>query len=733
MKCMFNITRGLYSLPILLFFFSLNSFAQVGIGNTDPSSASLLDIGDGTHDNTKGILIPRVSLESLTTLSPITPATGAEESLLVYNTNASIGKGFYYWNGDTRWVRIMASDAPIDKWSLTGNEATNSDFLGTTNNQSLRIRTNDTERMRVLADGKVVINGTSPITDTRLTVSESDANRAVFGSTGSGEGIRGEASSGLGVMGLTETGVGVRGASLGNGYGGVFSGNNTNAVGALIAGGNQPLLEFSDTGTGASITGSSFGVTGFGRSTDSGVGVVGIGDGLSSLPIGRPSAVGVIGYGWQAGVFGQSGYDNNYGVHGKSLSGGAGVYGEVDSEGIGVSGNAPTGTGVQGVSDSGDGVVGLTNGTGVASGVFGWSYNEAYGGWFSSSTSTNSTGTGTGLVATMGLAAITLPNGSGVAANGVKTGIYASASASGSGSTNSGNAAGEFNLGSHPSGGTNTIRASAKIAGYHQGAVPVPSGGGTGTTGSTNTNNYYGGYFAGGVGGGFSIPPAYAYVGIKHGALTNGTYGTNYKIIGNGNVSTLVDDSAGNKRILFAPEAPEILFEDYGVGKLQNGSVYIEIDPLFAKSIHVSEKHPLKVFIQLEGECNGVFVTEKTASGFLVKELNGGTSNTPFSYHIVANRADDIASDGSIASKHVGLRFPIGPGPAEMMETRVVKVKEDKVKSEKAKDKTAASTESDIQAVEKHSSSEPQLLQEQQPADTPVKSSNNNMQLQESK
>ena len=98
-----------------------------------------------------------------------------------------------------------------------------------------------------------------------------------------------------------------------------------------------------------------------------------------------------------------------------------------------------------------------------------------------------------------------------------------------------------------------------------------------------------------------------------------------------------------------------------------------------------------------------------------------------------ANRADDIASDGSIASKHVGLRFPIGPGPAEMMETKAVEVKEDKVKHEKAKDKTAASTESDIQAVEKHSSSEPQLLQEQQPADTPVKSSNNNMQLQESK
>src|SRR5690554_1159702 len=712
---------GLYSLPILLFFFSLNSFAQVGIGNTNPSSASLLDIGDGTHGNTKGILIPRVRLTDLNTASPIDPAIEAEESLLVYNTNETIGKGFYYWNGGTRWIRIMASDAPIDKWSLTGNEATNSSFLGTTNNQALRIGTNNIERMRVLADGKVVINGTSPIVDTRLTVSESGANRAIFGSTESGEGIEGEATIGEGIMGLAVTGTGVRGVSLENGYGGVFSGNNTNAVGALIAGGDQPLLHFTDTGTGASITGRSYGVTGLGNAVDSGVGVVGIGDGLASLPVVRPSAVGVIGYGWQAGVFGQSGYNNYYGVHGKSLSGGAGVYGEVDSEGIGVSGNAPTGIGVQGESTYGDGVIGLTNGTGVASGVFGWAKNEAHGGWFSSTTSTDTPGTGTGLIGIMGLSAITLPTGSGVAANGVKTGIYASAFASERSSTNSGNAAGEFNLGTNPEGDPNTIRARAKIAGYHHGRL-IGSG-------NNNVGSYYGGYFEGGV-----TSPAYSYVGIKHDTDANGTGGTNYKIIGNGAVSTLVDDSAGNKRVLFAPEAPEILFEDYGVGKLQNGSVYINIDPLFAKSIHVSEKHPLKVFIQLEGECNGVFVTEKTASGFLVKELNGGKSNTPFSYHIVANRADDIASDGNIASKHVGLRFPIGPGPAEMMETRVVKVKEDKVKSEKAKDKTAASTESDIQAVEKHSSSRPQLLQEQQPTDTPVKSSNNKeMQLQKSK
>ncbi|NGX83475.1 hypothetical protein [Aequorivita sp. KMM 9714] len=677
---MLNIKRGLYSLPILLFFFSLESFAQVGIGNTNPSSASLLDIGDGTDDNTKGILIPRVNLTNLNSLSPIeqNPATDQVESLLVYNTNETTGKGFYYWNGGTRWVKLIASDAPIDKWSLTGNEITDDDFLGTTNDQPLRIRTNYAERFRIPNAYQVHAMGNG----TASTPFYSWASDTDIGMYRISDDILGFSTNGIQRMIILSDGrVTVNSSSVFNSTFNSFATGNRMAIAAQAVNNNAVYAETTGTGDAVlGITSSGNGV--WGQSKD-GIGVIGIGT-ISGV-----------------GVQGQSNGTGNA-VQGIALFSGDGVVGE---------------------STYGNGVVGYTNGIENASGVLGWASNETAGGWFISSTSTNppTPGTGTALIGAMGSISITPPNGSGVTANGVKTGIYASASASGTGSTNSGNAAGEFTLGTNPVGGTNTIRARAKIAGYHYGRLIG--------IGSNNINSYYGGYFEGGV-----TSPAYSYVGIKYNAGTNGDGGTNYKIIGSGIVSTLVDDSAGNKRILFAPESPEILFEDYGVGKLQNGSVYINIDPLFAKSIHVSEKHPLKVFIQLEGECNGVFVTEKTASGFLVKELNGGTSNTPFSYHIVANRADDIASDGSIASKHVGLRFPIGPSPAEMMETQAMEVKEDKVKIEKVKGKSAKSTQLDIQATEKHSNSEPQLLQEQQPANTPIKSSNtNNMQLQESK
>ena len=60
-----------------------------------------------------------------------------------------------------------------------------------------------------------------------------------------------------------------------------------------------------------------------------------------------------------------------------------------------------------------------------------------------------------------------------------------------------------------------------------------------------------------------------------------------------------------------------------------------------------------------------MYVTEKTKLGFRVKELQNGTSNVAFSWNLVANRADALNPDGSISSKHVGVRLPIGPNKLE--------------------------------------------------------------------
>jgi hypothetical protein len=207
-------------------------------------------------------------------------------------------------------------------------------------------------------------------------------------------------------------------------------------------------------------------------------------------------------------------------------------------------------------------------------------------------------------------------------------------------------------------------QASARLAGY-----------------DTTNSMYYGGYFDGGqdaVGGFISTSAGdingdanttdYAWVGVRYG-------GTNYKIMGGGSVSTIVKDvnDKTKSRILFAPESPEITFTDSGSGKLINGKAEIKIDPILTDAIYVDDKHPLKVFIQLEGDSKGTYVTNKSAKGFTVKELQNGNSNIPFSWQLIANRADSKDSEGKIRSKHVDVRFPIAPEKVKKQEATISK------------------------------------------------------------
>ena len=65
----------------------------VKIGNdvSPPHSSAMLEVESAS----KGVLVPRVNIEDLNTAAPV---DGPEESLLVFNTNNSTGKGYYYWD-----------------------------------------------------------------------------------------------------------------------------------------------------------------------------------------------------------------------------------------------------------------------------------------------------------------------------------------------------------------------------------------------------------------------------------------------------------------------------------------------------------------------------------------------------------------------------------------------------------------------------------------------------------
>jgi len=171
-------------------------------------------------------------------------------------------------------------------------------------------------------------------------------------------------------------------------------------------------------------------------------------------------------------------------------------------------------------------------------------------------------------------------------------------------------------------------------------------GSSTGVIGYATTSGYPN------CGGTFQCGGSISYVGGFNSS------GTMYKVTGTGSAGTIIKNDYNDEVNMFCPEAPEILLTDYGIGKLLGGKCHITLDPLLSKNIKVNEEYPLKVFIQVEGECNGVYVTNKTQIGFDVYELHGGLSNTPFSWTVVANR-DNLKDDsGKVISNNL-VRFPL--------------------------------------------------------------------------
>ena len=169
----------------------------------------------------------------------------------------------------------------------------------------------------------------------------------------------------------------------------------------------------------------------------------------------------------------------------------------------------------------------------------------------------------------------------------------------------------------------------------------------------------------------FTYSQSLVSAGIYTNQLLNGACrvnyynGTQYKILGTGTVSTIVDDMNDKKVVMHAPETPEIYFQDYGSGQLVNGKAHITLDPTFAKNVTINDKHPLRVFVQLEGDCKGVYITNKTTAGFDVVELNAGTSDVAFQWSITCNRAD-VKLKGGYIGHNEDMRFEDAPADEPM-------------------------------------------------------------------
>lgn len=143
-----------------------------------------------------------------------------------------------------------------------------------------------------------------------------------------------------------------------------------------------------------------------------------------------------------------------------------------------------------------------------------------------------------------------------------------------------------------------------------------------------------------GVYGGVNYP-----TGIGVYALNEDITATGYGSYVDGNFAVVTGTKSGSiptsngNQLVYSMESPEIWFEDFGQATLVNGTAHISFEKLFNEAVLIDDAHPMHVFLQEQGDCNGLyFVPDADGKGFSVKEKQRGKSTITFSYRITAKR-----------------------------------------------------------------------------------------------
>lgn len=226
--------------------FSLACFAQVGVGTTTPNGA--LDVSSSTN----GFVPPRVALTATNVAAPISNPNGGGNPVagtIVWNTNTSsptpataVAPGLYYWDG-SRWVAFAGSPGGLD-WSLTGNSGTTvgTNFIGTTDAQDLRFKTNGIDRMNISNTNGQIQSYYAGATGSPAFSWNGDPNTGMYQG---GADVLGFSTNGIERVKMNTTETVVNDAS--NNYD--FRIESDNRTNALFSDASQDAVIFGSTGT----------------------------------------------------------------------------------------------------------------------------------------------------------------------------------------------------------------------------------------------------------------------------------------------------------------------------------------------------------------------------------------------------------------------------------------------------------------------------------------------------
>lgn len=117
--------------------------------------------------------------------------------------------------------------------------------------------------------------------------------------------------------------------------------------------------------------------------------------------------------------------------------------------------------------------------------------------------------------------------------------------------------------------------------------------------------------------------------GNSFGVYSSGKFGAS------GTKSAVVYTESQGPTQLYAEEATEVWFADYGEGKLTDGSTKIDLDPLFLETVTINEEDPIQVFTQ--SYSNAILYVTRGTDSFEVHSISG-ESDASFGYRVLAKR-----------------------------------------------------------------------------------------------
>ena len=117
--------------------------------------------------------------------------------------------------------------------------------------------------------------------------------------------------------------------------------------------------------------------------------------------------------------------------------------------------------------------------------------------------------------------------------------------------------------------------------------------------------------------------------------------------------------STGSRVDTYTPQITQPTLEDFGEAQLSNGVADVALDTKFIAAIDNTTRYI--VTLTPEGDCRGLYVAQRTPSGFTVRESQGGRSSIAFSYRIVAKPLGDNAARLATSALPYGFDHRVPP------------------------------------------------------------------------